>query len=181
MCHRKDGLGAPSTALCPRPIEVFFNVPGHVCFSSPVSWEPAHQCNELLGGRTRLRLRQRRSQLRHDFVTHHDFDSGAGVFPYLAHQLRKPFACFTDRQFHGMRCTRVYKMSQPVCRGLRVFRTAATDRPVGLGHGTLCHQLQDPRSVFTPRSPDGARLPRGELFCAPRSSSNRPYLHRSSS
>jgi hypothetical protein len=54
-------------------------------FSPPLFWQPAHQFNDLFGGGTRLRLRQRRSQLRHDFVAHHDFDSGPGIFPYLAH------------------------------------------------------------------------------------------------
>ena len=85
MCHRTDGLGVPLTALCARAVEVFLNVPGYVCFSPPVFWQPAHQFNELFGGGTRLRLRQRRSQLRHDFIAHHDFDSGPGIFPYLAH------------------------------------------------------------------------------------------------
>ena len=120
MCHRTDGLGAPLTALCAGTIKVFFNVRGYVGFSSPVFWQPAHQCNELFGGGSRLRLRQRRSQFRHDFVAHHDLDFGAGIFPYLAHQFREPFACFTDRQFHGVKCTRAYKMNQqdflPVCQ-----------------------------------------------------------------
>jgi hypothetical protein len=66
---------------------VFFNVPGYVRFSSPVFWEPAHQFNELFGGGSRLGLRQRRSQFRHDFVMNHDLDFGAGIFSYLAHQL----------------------------------------------------------------------------------------------
>ena len=91
---------------------------GYVRFFPPAFWQPAHQRNEFFGGSSRLGLRQRRSQFRHDFVTHHDLDFGAGIFPYLAHQLRKAFACFTDRQFHGVKCTRVYKMSQQVCRRL---------------------------------------------------------------
>jgi hypothetical protein len=49
-------------------------------FSSLVFRQPAQQFQELFGGRTSPGLWQRRSRLRHDFVTHHDFDSGAGVF-----------------------------------------------------------------------------------------------------
>ena len=60
---------------------------GYVRLSPLVFWEPAHQLNELFGGGSRLGLRQRRSQFRHDFVTHHDLDFGAGIFSYLAHQL----------------------------------------------------------------------------------------------
>jgi hypothetical protein len=56
------------TVLCAGTIEVFFNVRGYVGFSSAALWEPKHQFNELFGGGSRLGLRQRRSQFRHDFV-----------------------------------------------------------------------------------------------------------------
>jgi hypothetical protein len=48
MCHRTDGLGVPLTALCARAVEVFLNVPGYVCFSPPLFWQPAHQSTSFL-------------------------------------------------------------------------------------------------------------------------------------
>jgi hypothetical protein len=74
MCHKTGGLGAPSATLHAGTIEMFLDMPGYLRFSSPVLWERAHQLNELLGGGSGLRLRQRRAQLRHHLVAHRDLN-----------------------------------------------------------------------------------------------------------
>jgi hypothetical protein len=80
---------------------MFFNMRGYVRFSPPVFWEPTHQLNELLGGGSRLGLRQRRAQLRHHLIMHGDLNLGASVLSDLANQLGQSFACFADREFHS--------------------------------------------------------------------------------
>ena len=101
MCLKTGELGAPSAPLRGGTIEMFLNMPGYVRFSSPVFWEPAHQLNELLGGGSKLRLRQCRAQLRHHLVAHRDLNLGAGILSHLANQLGQSFARFADREFHS--------------------------------------------------------------------------------
>ena len=97
MCHKTDEAEAPSTALCGGTVKVFVNVTGYVGFSPAVFWQATHQRNELLGGGSRLGLRERGAQLSYDFAVHRDLDLRAGILANLPHQLREPFARFTDR------------------------------------------------------------------------------------
>src|SRR6266508_5995430 len=114
MCHKTGGLGAPSAALRAGTIEMFLDMLGYLRFSPPVLWEPAHQLNELLGGGSRLRLRQGRAQLRHHLITHCDLNLSACVLSHLVNQLRQSFACFADSEFHGDEVYKGwYKVSQP--------------------------------------------------------------------
>src|SRR6266850_1601816 len=116
MCRRRGEAEAPSTALRGGTVEVFINMRGYMRFSPAVLWQATHQCNELLGGGSRLGLGQRSAQLGDDLVAHRDLDLRAGILPNMAHQLREPFARFTDRQFHEAECTRAYNISQQKLR-----------------------------------------------------------------
>ena len=77
-CRKTISIEAPLTALGAGTVEMFFNAHGYVCFSPAALWEPSLQFTELLRGGSRLGLRQRCTQLRHNFVAHCDLDGRPG-------------------------------------------------------------------------------------------------------
>ena len=94
-------------------MELFFSMLRYLRFSPPVLWEPAHQLKKLLGGSSRLRLRQCGTQLRDHLVAHCDLNLSACILSHLANQFGQSFACFADREFHNDKVYRVYKPNQP--------------------------------------------------------------------
>jgi len=64
-------------------------------------------------GHARFRTGLEGAQLGDDLFPDGDLDGGPWVFANRFHESREPLTSFADREFHDVKCTRAYKMSQP--------------------------------------------------------------------
>jgi hypothetical protein len=125
---------------------MFLDMLGYLRFSATVFREPPHQLNELLGGGPRLRLWQRRTQLRHHLITHCDLNPSACVLPHLANQLGQSFARFADREFHR---DEVYKGVQS--ESTNTSRFAGADG-ISMDERKMFHRPKFVENILTPIS-----------------------------
>jgi len=88
---------------------MFLDMLGYLRFSPPVLWEPAHQLNELLGGGSRLGLRQYRAQLRHHSSCTVISTLAPASFRIWRTNSGNLLRASLIESFMVMKCTRVYK------------------------------------------------------------------------